>query len=150
MIRIRFVLLGLFVTTLAVSAPWATSGSNEIPAYNPGPPSKDAKLPPILSTDQLWGEDAQFPYQMHAYELAATIPAVLHQQPCYCFCSRVGHKSLRTCFETTHGARCGTCLRELYYTYRESKNGKSAAEIRKGIIAGEWQQIDLETAASIK
>jgi hypothetical protein len=150
MTRAALALLGLFLTAFAVSAPWVTSASNEIPAFNSAPPAKDAKLPPILGTDQLWGDDAQFPYQIHAYEVAASIPNVLYQQPCYCFCSRVGHKSLRTCFETTHGARCGTCLKELYYTYQESKKGKTAAEIRKSIIAGDWQQIDLQTAGSTK
>jgi len=144
-------LLLLLVVALAVSAPWATSGSSggQIPAYNAGPPAKDTKLPPILGQGQLWGEDAQYPYQTHAYELAAKIPVVLHQQPCYCYCDRIGHKSLHTCFEGTHGARCGTCLKEVYYAYLESRKGRTAAQIRKGIIAGEWQQVDLQTAASI-
>ena len=52
-------------------------------------------------------ENAQYPFQTHAYELAAKIPAVLHQQPCYCYCDRgMGHNSLHSCFEGTHGAQC--------------------------------------------
>jgi len=31
------------------------------------------KLPPILTKDQLLGSNGQFPYQTHAYELAAKI-----------------------------------------------------------------------------
>jgi hypothetical protein len=140
----------LFFFTLTVSAPWATSQQGaEIPAYNAGPPAKGAKLPPILGKDQLWGDDAQSAAQTHAYDLAAKIPVVLHQQPCYCYCDRMGHNSLHSCFETTHGARCATCLKELYYSYTESKKGRTAAQIRKGIIQGEWQKVDLNTAATI-
>jgi hypothetical protein len=61
----------------------------------------------------------------------------------------MGHNSLHSCFETTHGARCATCLKELYYSYTESKKGRTAAQIRKGIIQGEWQKVDLNTAATI-
>jgi hypothetical protein len=141
----------LFLLTLTLSAPWATSQQEgEIPAYNAGPPSKAAKLPPILTRDQLWGENAQFPYQTRAYELAAKIPVVLHQQPCYCYCDRMGHNSLRSCFENAHGARCDICLKELYYAYAQHGKGKTPAQIRKGIIAGEWRAVNLETAATVK
>ena len=140
----------LFLLTLVASAPWAASQQEgAVPAYNAGPPPKDTKLPPILARDQLWGDDAQQPYQIHAYELAAKIPATLHQQPCYCYCDRMGHNSLHSCFENTHGARCDICLKELYYSYSQHKKGKTAAQIRKGIIAGDWRQVNLETAASI-
>ena len=120
-----------------------------IPAYNAGPPPKGTKLPDVLTEDQLWGADAQYPYQTHAYELAAKIPSVLHQQPCYCYCDRMGHNSLHSCFENTHGARCSTCLKELYYSYQQHQKGKTAAQIRAGIIKGDWKSIDLQSAASI-
>jgi hypothetical protein len=141
----------LFLVTLSLSAQWAappeeTSG---VPAYNAGPPPKGTVLPPILTKADLWGSDAQHPYQTHAYELAAKIPNVLHQQPCYCYCDRMGHNSLHSCFEVTHGAQCSTCLKELYYSYQEHKKGKTAAQIRTGIINGEWKQIDLEAAAAM-
>jgi hypothetical protein len=140
----------LFLITLVVSAPWAASQQAEaVPAYNAGPPPKDTKLPPILGRDQLWGDDSQQPYQIHAYELATKIPVILHQQPCYCYCDRMGHNSLHSCFENTHGARCDVCLKELYYSYMQHKKGKTAVQIRKGIIAGDWRQVSLETAASI-
>lgn len=148
--RRGFTLAFLFLVTLTVSAPWATSQQGgEVPAYNARPPAKGTKLPPILARDQLWGDDAQASYQTHAYDLAAKIPVVLHQQPCYCFCDRMGHNSLHSCFENTHGARCAICLKELYYSYSEHKKGKTAAQVRKGIMAGEWQQVNLETGASI-
>lgn len=140
----------LFLVTLAVSAGWAAPQDEAgVPAYNAAPPPKGTKLPPILAKSDLWGADAQNPYQTHAYELAAKIPNVLHQQPCYCFCDRMGHNSLHSCFENTHGAECATCLKELYYSYLQHKQGKTARQIRAGIIKGEWKQIDLNAAAAI-
>jgi hypothetical protein len=140
----------LFAVTMTVSAQWnAQDDEGGIPAYNAGPPPKGTKLPAIMSKGDLWGADAEHPYQTHAYELAARIPIVLHQQPCYCYCDRMGHNSLHSCFESAHGARCSTCLKELYYSYQEHKKGKTASQIRAGIIKGEWKQIDLESAASM-
>jgi len=134
-----------------VSAPWLQSEADQgVPHFNAAPPAAGAALPAILTKDELWGSNAQFSYQTHAYELAAKIPKVLYQQPCYCYCDRsMGHKSLHNCFSGTHGAECGTCLKELYYTYSMYKQHKTARQIRAGIIKGEWKQIDLETAASI-
>jgi uncharacterized protein with PCYCGC motif len=142
---------GVFLLILSVSAPWATSQQQgaAIPAYNAGPPARGTKLPPILAKEQLWGENAERPFQTHAYELAARIPAVLHQQPCYCYCDRMGHNSLHSCFENTHGAQCATCLKELYYSYSMHQKGRTASQIRQAIIKGEWKQVNLETADSI-
>ena len=141
----------LFFATMSLSALWAAPQGDEgdVPAYNAGPPAKGTTLPAILTKADLWGTDAQHPYQTHAYELAAKIPTVLHQQPCYCYCDRTGHNSLHSCFENTHGARCTTCLKELYYSYQQNKQGKTAAQIRAGIIKGDWKQIDLESAAAM-
>ena len=61
----------------------------------------------------------------------------------------MGHKSLRSCFEGIHGAQCSTCMKELYYSYQMTKQHKTAAQIRKGIIAGEWKTIDLQSATTI-
>jgi Protein of unknown function with PCYCGC motif len=142
----------LFSVTLTMSAQWTAQEQGEeggIPAYNAGQPPKGTKLPAIMSKADLWGADAQYPYQAHAYDLASKIPVVLHQQPCYCYCDRMGHNSLHSCFETTHGARCSTCLKELYYSYQQQQRGKTASQIRAGIIKGEWKQIDLQSAATI-
>ena len=140
----------VFLITLTMTAPWAsTQEEARVPAFNPGPPAKGTKLPPILPKENLWGENAQYAYQTHAYELAAKIPNVIHQMPCYCYCDRMGHNSLHSCFEGSHGAECGTCLKELYYTYDQAKKKKTPAQIRQGIIKGEWKQVDLEAAASM-
>jgi hypothetical protein len=143
-------LVFLLTMTLTTSAQWpAQQDEGGIPAYNAGPPPKGTKLPAILTKADLWGADAQYPYQTHAYDLAAKIPTVLHQQPCYCFCDRVGHNSLHSCYENTHGAQCATCLKELYYSYQQHQRGKTASQIRAGIIKGDWKLIDLQSAATI-
>jgi hypothetical protein len=143
-------LIFLLTVTMSVSAQWtAQEDEGGIPAYNAGPPPKGAKLPALLTKADLWGPDAQYPYQTHAYELASRIPTVLHQQPCYCYCDRTGHNSLHSCFENTHGARCSTCLKELYYSYQQHQKGKTATQIRAGIIKGDWKLIDLQSAATM-
>ena len=140
---------GLFLVVALLSAPWLRSDQN-IPHYN-APLAKGEKLPPILTKDQLWGVRMQYPYQAHAYELAAKIPQVIYQQPCYCYCDRgMGHNSLHSCFAGTHGAECGTCLQELYYAYAMYKQGKTARQIRAGIIKGDWKSIDLNQAVTMQ
>jgi hypothetical protein len=147
-------MLGLVIAlTAAVSAPRASSQQQgeeaRVPAFHAVPQPKGTELPPILGKDQLWGNNDQYPYQSHAYEIAAKVSNVIYQQPCYCYCDRMGHKSLHSCFESTHGAQCSTCMKEVYYSYQMTKQHKTAAQIRKGIIAGEWKQIDLESATAI-
>jgi hypothetical protein len=119
---------------------------DHVPVYNhhamlPG----DA--PPILPADQLWGPAFQSPYQVKAYEMAAKIPGVIYQLPCYCYCERIGHSSLHTCFESTHGAHCAICMKEVVYAYQQTQLKKTLAQIRAGIIRGEWKSINLETVA---
>src|SRR5260370_24863751 len=99
----RLTLAFIFVVTLTMSAEWATNQEESAtPAYNAGPPPKGTKLPPILAKDQLWGADAQNPYQTHAYDLAAKLPVILRQQPCYFCYDRMGHTRRHTCFTRTH------------------------------------------------
>jgi hypothetical protein len=150
MIQRGLTLAFLVLLIMVVSTPWAISQQEgEVPAFHAGPPAKGADLPPLLGKEQLWGPNAQYPFQSRAYELAAKIPNVMYQQPCYCYCDRgMGHKSLRSCFEGTHGAQCSVCLKEAYYTYSLHQKGKTAAQIREGIMKGEWKQVDLQTAAS--
>ncbi len=140
----------MLLITLTVSAQRADQPEDgKVPAYNKMPPAKGAKLPSILTKEELWGQNGQSPFQTHAYELASKIPAVIHQMPCYCYCDRMGHNSLHSCFEGPHGAQCDVCLKELYYTYGEKKKGKTVAQIRKGIITGEWKAVTPETAAAL-
>src|SRR3712207_6815636 len=84
-----------------------------VPAYQS---EKDAKgkLPPTLPASRF----QQQPYVARGYQIAKEIPAVLAQQPCYCYCDRsVGHKSLYSCFVDEHAAHCDVCLKSAYYSY---------------------------------
>jgi hypothetical protein len=151
--RKRGLTLALLIAFIVVfSAPWVLSADEEarVPAFHQAPPPAGVKLPPILSKEQLWGENDHYPFQSRSYELAAKIQPIIYQQPCYCYCDRMGHKSLHSCFENTHGAQCATCMKEVFYAYGMSQQHKTAAQIRKGIIAGDWRQIDLEPAATVQ
>ncbi len=130
--------------TLGAAAQWANP-ADDVPAYNALAPAR--ALPPMMSGNQLTGPYFTHPYQVIVYKMAAKIPAVLHQQPCYCRCDReMGHNSLHSCFEGTHGAACSTCMREAVYSYQQTRKGKTPAQIRAGIEKGEWMSVDLEKA----
>src|SRR6516164_9941034 len=140
---------GLFsLAAVLAIALLAFAQGDHVPAFNNAPP-KPGELMPILPKDQQIGELFKYPYQVHAYELAAKIPGVINQLPCYCYCERLGHKSLHTCFESDHGAHCGICMKEVYYAYQQTKLKKTPEQIRAGIIKGEWKQIDLEAAVNM-
>ena len=140
----------LFVSALVIAlAVVAFAQADHVPAYNAQAP-KAGELLPILPPDLRIGENFKYPYQVHAYELASKIPAVISQMPCYCYCERIGHSSLHTCFESSHGAHCGICMKEVYYAYQQTKLKKTPAQIRDGIIKGEWQSINLETATTMQ
>jgi hypothetical protein len=38
-------------------------------------------------------------------------------------------------------------MKEVFYTYEQTKRKKTPAQIRAGIIKGDWKSIDLESAA---
>ena len=136
--------LAVVLVTIAASAQFGDP-AQDIPAYNAAAPPH--ALPPVLSGTQLTGIYFSHSYQVTAYKMAAKIPAVLHQQPCYCRCDReMGHNSLHSCFESIHGAACGTCLKEAIYAYQQTQNHRTPAQIRAGIERGEWMNIDLEKA----
>lgn len=139
--------LVLFSVVILITAASFGQGDH-VPAYNNHAPKAGDTLP-ILPKDQQWGENFQYPYQVHTYELAAKIPGVIYQLPCYCYCERIGHSSLHTCFESAHGAHCGICMKEVVYAYQQTKLKKTPAQIREGIINGDWKDVDLEKSADL-
>jgi len=123
----------------------------DVPAYNAAPPPKTAKLNPILLREYRQGELFSHTAQTETYKQAEQIASVLYQLPCYCHCDRShGHNSLRSCFESEHGAACGVCMQEELYAYKQFKVGKSAKQIREGIIKGDYKSIDLEKVPATK
>ncbi len=139
-------LMGAVVVVISFAI-LAFAQSEEVPAFNPHPPAKDARLAPIVPKSQRVGEAYSQNYQQVAYDVAQKIPGVLYQLPCYCHCDRIGHNSLRSCFESAHAAHCATCMKEAYYAYFETRKGKTPAQIRKGIINGDFANLDLDQSA---
>lgn len=117
---------------------WKQGANAEpVPAYHTSVPEGPlpTTLSPSLFTD---------PVVQNGYRLAARIKKILYQEPCYCHCDRSqGHGSLLDCYTGKHAAECGTCLREDFYAYEQTRKGKSAAQIREGIERGDWQKVDI-------
>ena len=136
-----FGLAALGLVALVASAQWSNP-ADDVPAYNAAAPTRP--LPAVLSGQQITGPYFTHKYQVVAYQMAAKIPAVLHQEPCYCRCDReMGHNSLHSCFEGTHGAACSTCMKEGVFAYQQTKLGRTPAQIRTAIEKGEWMNVDL-------
>ena len=139
-------------TTLLVLPPFAASHSQEmpgmhhgsspnsnepVPAYHPQPPTDF--LPPTMQPS-LFSEIGVF----NAYSVAGRLKKVLYQEPCFCHCDRSqGHGSLLDCFVSRHGSGCEICMREAFYSYEQTRRGKSPAQVREGIMRGEWQTVDI-------
>jgi hypothetical protein len=144
----------LAVVTIALTAVMTHAqlgGANGIPAFHAAAPAASDKLPPILTEKQLAEAGLIAPAQKAAYKAAAQASSVVYQMPCYCYCDRNhGHASLRSCFESTHGANCGTCMQEALYSYRQSQKGWTPKMIRDGIMRGDFQMVDLQNVPPIK
>jgi hypothetical protein len=114
----------------------APSSDEPTPAFHTQAP-KDV-LPPTMEPSIF--QDVQ---TFNAYMVAGRIKKVLYQQPCYCHCDRSqGHGSLLDCFVSRHGSGCDICQKEDFYAYEQSHKGKTAAQIREGIMRGDWQKLD--------
>jgi Protein of unknown function with PCYCGC motif len=128
-----------------VHAQWSDP-QQDVPAYHPAPPAQGQALPPVLAGRQLTGPYFREKWQVEVYKEAAQIQGVLYQLPCYCRCDRaLGHTSLHSCFEGTHGAICETCAAEEAYAYKMTKRGRTPKQIRAGIERGDYKSIDLNT-----
>lgn len=130
--------------TMASYAQWSNP-ADDVPAYHPSAPLKVTALAPILHGAQLTGENFRYPWQVHVYQDVAKVSSVVYQLPCNCRCDReLGHTSLRSCFEGLHGTECSTCAKEGFYAYRQTKLGKTPAQIRAGIARRDYESIDLD------
>lgn len=108
------------------------------PAFHAEPP-KDA-LPPTMEPSIYSDNIGVF----NAYAVAGRIKKILYQEPCYCHCDRSqGHGSLLDCFVSRHGSSCDICMKEAFYSYEQTHKGKTPAQIREGIIRGNWQKVDM-------
>src|SRR6266849_10269255 len=76
-----------------------------------------------------------------AYSVAKEMPAVLAQQPCYCYCQRQGHRSLLDCFKSFHATSCNICINEARLAGQLHRQGRTADEIRTAIIQKQWTNL---------
>lgn len=110
---------------------------DQVPAFHAQAPQ--GELPATMNPELF-----TIPVVQNAYIVAARLKKTLYQQPCYCHCDRsLGHGSLLDCFASKHGSGCSICIAEDFYAYEQSRKGKTAAQIRAGIIRGEWEPVDL-------
>ena len=69
-----------------------------------------------------------------AYAAARAAPQVLDGVHCHCECAKhFGHRSLLTCFESDHGARCDICMGEATLAAPLAAQGSSLGEIRRAV-----------------
>ena len=93
------------------------SRSEPQPAQSAAPPSAHATAPRVVPPYHESAEAAKpfpalmpasryrdYPLVERAYRIASQIPGVIAQQPCFCHCDRVGHRSLLDCYASDHGA----------------------------------------------
>jgi hypothetical protein len=133
------------LVALGASAQWANP-SDDIPAYHAAAPASGTLLPAVMTPEQIKAQNFTLAWQPKIYADAAQVQKVLYQLPCFCRCDRaLGHASLHSCFEGTHGAVCSTCAKEGYYAYLMTKQGKTVKQIREGILHKEYESIDLQT-----
>jgi hypothetical protein len=114
-----------------------TEAKKPVPPYHASPPK--GQLPATLDPTQFTDAETR-----NIYALAAKVKAILYQEPCYCGCDKeAGHKSLLDCFTDLHGSGCDLCKKEAVFTATETQKGKTPAQIRREIIAGQWKTVDL-------
>jgi hypothetical protein len=131
------VALALLLLPQKSSSHAQSDAGDATPAFHAQPPT--GPLPSTMSPDTF-----SEPIVQNAYTVAARVKKVLYQEPCYCHCDRSqGHTSLLDCFVSKHGSGCQICVREDLYSYEQSRKGKTPAQIRDGIISGEWESVDV-------
>jgi len=94
-------------------------------AANPAPATGSLiETRPVLSPALFSGK------QKLAYQYALEIPKVIDSLFCYCYCKKNnGHKTLLTCFTSTHGSKCDVCMDEVIYAHDLYEDGVSLDEI---------------------
>lgn len=119
---------------LTATAPPISAGDDAVPPVRPSIP-----LPQILSPDRF-----DHPVLKRAYAAAARNKALVAQLPCYCWCSRMGHRSLLDCFASNHGANCDVCIKEVLLADEMIKKGKTATQIREAVIRKDYEKVQLK------
>jgi len=83
----------------AAQSPAAPPLAPKIPPYFES--AKAAKpFPPLIPASFFRSN----PIVARAYRTASQYPGYVAQQPCYCHCNRLGHRSLLDCYSAEHAA----------------------------------------------
>jgi hypothetical protein len=135
--RDKWMLTGITICLLAALGVirWSTLPRPQVPPFLDRAEAQDtlpATVTPVQFNDPMIKE---------AYTAAFKIPRIVAQQPCYCGCDRIGHRSLLDCFRSTHATGCGICVKEAILANRMHDAGKTGEEIRTAIISGEWNNV---------
>lgn len=122
----------VFVWTAVFAPAWA--------ANEPVPPvQRSNPLPQTLAPDRF-----DHPVLKRAYAAAARNREIVAQLPCYCWCNRMGHRSLLDCFASNHGANCDVCIKEVILADELAKKGKTASQIRDAVIRKDHEKVELK------
>ena len=122
--------------SLVAFRPVARVAAEDVPAHHTSAPT--AALP-----DTVDPKNFQDGLTQNAYAMAAKIKAVLYEQPCYCFCDKAdGHTDLLDCFASNHASTCNICRMEAIFAYEQTRKGLTPAQIRRGIIRGDWKKLN--------
>jgi hypothetical protein len=122
------------IFTWTVTAPPVSAGDQPVPPVQPSIP-----LPQTLSPDKF-----DHPILKRAYAAAGRHRQIVAQLPCYCWCSRMGHRSLLDCFASNHGANCDICIKEVLLADEMVKEGKTAAQIKDAVIRKDYENVQLK------
>jgi hypothetical protein len=120
--QIRSITLSLCALVALGAAASAATSRQKAPAKK-APPAAAAKnactgcaeRAPILDPKRFADTSKYEPEVAPAYEVARKYPQTLDRLHCFCECQESmthRHKTLLTCFTSTHAAGCGICLRE--------------------------------------
>jgi len=139
----RILLMLAAAVTLVSCGSEPTAAENERPKNEPPVPAHyqtEAEAQPLPAT--LSAKVFSDPRVARIYEIAERIPAILAQQPCYCYCDRGhGHRSLLDCQRDNHSSGCVVCRKEVLLADRMARLGLNAKEIRSAIVRGDWKQV---------
>jgi hypothetical protein len=118
--NVIFIGLGLGVALLIYWAVHNKPPSQQLPTERAEPSPRverktaaESRIPPYYKTAEAAkpfpslvpaAYFRRYPLVERAYQIAAEIPEVIAQQPCYCYCEGHGHHSLLDCYASDHGA----------------------------------------------
>lgn len=89
-----------------------------------------------LSPTQFVGKTAR------TYNIALENRDLMDSMYCYCNCKKnLGHKSLLTCFVTTHAINCNICQDQALYAYSQYQKNPDLVKVRTAVDRKFWRPL---------